>query len=52
MGRWELVKMVQRKLALLRKWLWRFLKEQHSLWARIIKSKFGMAAIGGIPNEI
>ena len=30
----------KKNLALLGKWLWRFPREQQSLWARVIKSKY------------
>ena len=32
----------KRNVALLEKWLWRFPQEQQSLWARIMKSKYGL----------
>ena len=33
----------RRNKAFLMKWLWRFLMEGHSLWYKVIKSKFGMS---------
>ena len=32
----------KKNLALVGKWFWRFPREQQSLWARVIKSKYGM----------
>lgn len=34
-------KAVKRNIALSGKWLWRYPLEQHSLWASVIRSKFG-----------
>lgn len=39
-------------VALLGKWLWRFPKEQNSLWAAVIRSKFGRGKDGWHSTQI
>ena len=52
MGGLGLGNLKKRNVALLGKWLWRFLREQQSLWARIIKSKYGLQNNGWDPNVV
>ncbi|GMN62719.1 hypothetical protein TIFTF001_031795 [Ficus carica] len=42
----------KKNVALLDKWLWRFPLEQQSLWAKIIKSKYGIQSNGWDSNVI
>lgn len=42
----------KKNLALLGKWLWRFPLEQNSLWAKVIKSKYGLKLNGWDSNLV
>ncbi|KAL5556911.1 hypothetical protein UlMin_039147 [Ulmus minor] len=43
--------LILRNKALLGKWLWRFPLEQHSLWAAVIRSKYGLDRNGWDTNR-
>ncbi|KAL5575095.1 hypothetical protein UlMin_016794 [Ulmus minor] len=44
--------LILRNKALLGKWLWRFPLEQHSLWAAVIRSKYGLDRNGWDTNRV
>ncbi|KAL5583298.1 hypothetical protein UlMin_015740 [Ulmus minor] len=44
--------LILRNKALLGKWLWRFPLEQHSLWAVVIRSKYGLDRNGWDTNRV
>ncbi|KAL5563602.1 hypothetical protein UlMin_033349 [Ulmus minor] len=44
--------LILRNKALLGKWLWRFPLEQHSLWATVIRSKYGLDRNGWDTNQV
>ncbi|KAL5545313.1 hypothetical protein UlMin_009097 [Ulmus minor] len=44
--------LILRNKALLDKWLWRFPLEQHTLWAAVIRSKYGLDRNGWDTNRV
>ncbi|KAL5577599.1 hypothetical protein UlMin_019298 [Ulmus minor] len=44
--------LILRNKALLGKWLWRFPLEQHTLWAAVIRSKYGLDRNGWDTNRV
>ncbi|KAL5563761.1 hypothetical protein UlMin_033508 [Ulmus minor] len=49
---WKLVCTPKENKALLGKWLWRFPLEQHTLWAAVIRSKYGLNREGWDSNLV
>ncbi|KAL5540877.1 hypothetical protein UlMin_043269 [Ulmus minor] len=49
---WKLVCTPKENKALLGKWLWRFPLEQHTLWAAVIRSKYGLNREGWDTNLV